>query len=304
MNFIRIIKSAILKCIKEGHWYNDVEFKDCKKFWNYNTFNTDVMVIGSASGVHSFNFDNLPVKGVNFAMTANPQCADLAILKCYYSYLKPSHSTVIISLCPFTSLSGNYEYLSDKYYTILTPPAMPVFYFWKKQEVYKKMRNPLPYYPLVSLFTDIKYAFSSKKERVLSEHEMENNAQQWISSWMKEFSWQSFEAPLSVVHKDGIQEAVRLLNETISFSKERGIRPIMVIPPMYHTLAEKFTPKARHILIDSIVNSIKDKSVSFLNYMDDMEFAYDNTVFLNSYLLNKIGAKRFTKRVLSDIKLL
>lgn len=304
MNLSKLIKKAILKIIQRGHWYSQVEFRDCRKFWEYNTFDTDVMVIGSASGAHAFNFDGIPIKGVNFAMSANPQCADLAILKSYHSYLNSEKSTVIITLCPFSALSGNYEYLADKYYTILPPPAMPVFYYWKKQAVYKKMRSPLQYYPLFALISDIKYFALSWRKITLSESEMEENARQLLDAWMKEFSWQSFDAPLSVVNKDGKQEAIRLLNETIIFCKERNISPVIIFPPMYHTLSDKFTPNARHILFESLIENVEDKSVPFFNYMDDADFSNDRSLFKNSFLLNEKGSKVFTKRVLLDLNLI
>ena len=70
---------------------------------------------------------------------------------------------------------------------------------------------------------------------------------------------------------------------------------------MYHTLAEKFTLEARNILLESLISKVNDKSVRFLNYMDDTEFNKDATLFQNSFLMNEKGAKLFTRKLLDEI---
>lgn len=90
----------------------------------------------------------------------------------------------------------------------------------------------------------------------------------------------------------------------ISFCKERDIKPVLVLPPMYHTLASKFDKHARKVLLDDLIETLDDKSVKFLNYMDDSRLSHDITLFQDSFLLNKKGAKKFTKIVLRDIGLI
>jgi hypothetical protein len=130
---------------------------------------------------------------------------------------------------------------------------------------------------------------------------MESNAQRWYNSWLKEFSVKDFSLPLSLVNQDGLEDAVKHLNNMITICKEHNAVPVLVLPPMYHTLAEKFTPTAREILINAMISRIDDKSVHFLNYMDDSEFSNDRNLFKDSFFLNPRGAKLFTKRVLSDL---
>lgn len=302
MRIIKKIGGAINHLIKKGYWYNEILFPDCKKFWTYRTFNTEVINLGSTSALNAFYY-NEGHRCANFALRRNPLCADLAILKNYHSYLKPN-ATVIISICPFTSLSGNYEYLEDRYYTLLLPTSMPVFYYRRQQEVKHMMQRPILYYPIVGLFKDIVALLKKKKNIVRTEEWMEQNAKDWMAGWMTEFSIDNFDAPLSLLNKDAIQSAVNTLNEILHFCKERQFNAVLVIPPIYHTLAEKFTPKARHILLESLISKVNDKSARFLNYMDDSEFNKDATLFQNSFIMNAKGAKRFTKRVLEDLCLL
>ena len=50
------------------------------------------------------------------------------------------------------------------------------------------------------------------------------------------------------------------------------------------------------------VNEAVGNEALFLNYLDETSFK-DNSLFTNSYFLNAKGAKQFTKRVLSDLKI-
>ena len=67
------------------------------------------------------------------------------------------------------------------------------------------------------------------------------------------------------------------------------------------TLASKFDSDARKVLLDDLLKTLDDQTVKFLNYMDDTRFSHDITLFQDSFLLNKKGAKKFTKIVLADI---
>lgn len=300
----RILYDYVNALIRRGHWFNEVKFPNCKKFWNYNEFNTEVVNLGSTSGLYAFNYEDMPIKGANWALSHNPLSADLAILKNYESFLNPEKSTCIISLCVFSSLAGSYEINEDRYYTLLYPTSIPHFSYKKQQEI-KAIRNrPFLYYPIISFFQDIKYLLIKARSSLKSEVEMERDAEIWINSWLKEFSISDFSAPLSLINKDSIDDAAIILNEMIVFCKERNITPVMVIPPMYHTLAEKFSPEARTILIDSLIEKVEDKTIQFYNYMDDNTFGTDRTLFLNSFFLNKRGAKLFTSRLLSDLNLI
>ena len=110
-----------------------------------------------------------------------------------------------------------------------------------------------------------------------------------------------FSQPLSLINQDGLKDASFILNDMISFCKERDIKPVLVLPPMYHTLASKFDINARKVLLDDLLKTLDDKTVKFINYMDDSRFSHDITLFQDSFLLNKKGAKKFTKIVLADI---
>ena len=298
------ISTIVNGMIRRGYWYNNSLFPDCKKFWSYKVFNTEVINLGSTSAVNAFCYDGLNVKAANFALCHHPLSGDLAILRNYYSYLKQEGSIVIVSLCPFSSLSGNYLCNEDRYYTLLYPSTLPYFSFVNGQKIKRMKAYPLSSYTFKGLFQDLKYLVSKHKSIHLTEEKMNVDAERWMKNWMKEFSIKDFNTPLSLYNQDAIETASKIINEIISFCKERNIRPCLLIPPVYHTLGEQFTPEVRKRVINSLIDKVADKSVWYHNYMDDPLFANDITLFQNSFLLNKKGAKLFTKKVLQDLNYL
>ena len=303
MNILRKVFCIVNNIISRGYWYNEVKFKDCKKFWTYKTFNTVVVNLGSTSGVCAFSYTEIPLKCANWALSANPLLGDFSILKNYFGYLQERGATVILPLCPFSSLAGRYSITEDRYYSLLYPSTIPNFSFRRQQQVKAEMRYPFLSYPLIAVLSDFKKIVWKRKMKILSDQQMSNDAEQRMKNWMKEFGIIDFSYPLSLINKDSIEEAAKILNEMIAFCKERSIRIVLLIPPVYNALGKLFTTEIRSVIIDSLIDKIEDKEVWFHNYMDDEYFCQNKSLFQNSFLLNEEGAKSFTKRVISDIRL-
>lgn len=298
------IASKLNGAIRRTHWFNEELFPDCRKFWNYNTFNTDVINLGSTSGYYAFDYEGLPIKGGNFALRHNPLSGDQAILKNYFGYLNPKGSHVIIPLCVFSSLAGSYDFMEDRFYTLIYPSSIPHFSYRRQQQIKAIAASPIRRFPLWSFYTELRAQLRGTSHSTLTEEQMKADADRWIKGWKHEFALSDFSQPLSLFNKDGVNDAAEILNDIISFCKERKIKPVIMIPPMYHTLAEKFDEKARQLFVYDLIEKIEDKMVPFHNYMDDSRFSRDSSLFMNSFFLNKKGAKKFTRIALTDIGLL
>lgn len=303
MSFKQNINRVLNGLVRKSYWFNTIMFPDCDKFWNHKDFNIDVVNLGSTSGLNAFNYEDLPLKGYNWALGRNPLVADFEVLNNYYSYLNPQRSTVIICLCPFSSLSGSYNYLDDKYYTILNVSSIPNGSIRKRAEVLQIKKNPIKYYPLFELIRSLKSLITINKDNCLSESQMRADAVKWMSNWKKEFSIEDFSYPLSLVNQDGIEDAAKILNKMIGYCKERNIRPVLIIPPVYHTLGDLITSEIHNKIINPLIERLEDKTVWYHNYMEDEDFSNNIILFQNSFLLNKKGAKLFTNKVLKDIGL-
>lgn len=290
--------------IRRTRWFNEELFPDCRKFWEYNKFNTDVINLGSTSGCHAFDYEGLPICGGNFALRHNPLSGDLAILKNYFGYLNPNNSYVIITLCAFSSLAGSYDFMEDRFYSLIYPSSIPHFSYRRQQQIKQYATYPLRLFPLWSIISEIKSLLLKDKRSIKTEEEMILDADRWIHAWKHEFALNDFSQPLSLINQDGLKDALNILNEIISFCKERNIKPVLVLPPMYHTLASKFDKNARKQFLDDLIEKIDDKSVKFYDFMSDSRFSNDITLFQDSFLLNKKGAKKFTEIVLHNMELI
>lgn len=298
MSIMNKIKGVCNALVRRSYWYNNIVFPDCSKFWNHRTFDMDVVNLGSTSALFAFNYSSQPqIKATNWAMSPQSLVADYEILRNYCCYLKAG-ATVIIPLCPFSCLGGSNEYLPDKYYTILDIASMPHASFTRKQTVMNILSNPAQYYPLMQLFL----CHTSNKAKPISQDALKSDALMRMKNWMKEFSIICLSDPLSLINQDAYDDGVAIVRNIVSFCIEREFRPVLVMPPVNKALYEEFSKELRELCIDSFVMKATEGKTLFLDYFSDERFT-DND-FLNSFVLNISGSKKFTSVVLKDLEII
>lgn len=298
-NIKQKIKNKLLSFVRNSDWYQE-KFSDCVKFWNHNTFNVEIVNLGSTSALHSFNYDGLNLNAFNWALRANPLKGDEAVLKNYSSYLNPQNCTVIIPLCPFSSFAGGYEDFDDRYYSILYPSSIPLYSNNRRKSVMDMVNHPLRFFPAKEIIPSIKKRFVKQQEyhaASIADSERRFNA------WLKEFDIDDFDAPLSLINKFSIQEAIKTLQRIIDYCNERGFKSIVVVPPMTESLMKKFPEKVLKMLIDDFWKDVDRGATEFINYIGEKQFS-DDSLFLDSFLMNEKGAKLFTKHLLSRINVI
>lgn len=297
------IKNILNRLIRHSYWYQNILFPDCAKFWKHNTFNLDVINLGSSSGKYAFNYDKQSIKAANWAMGPQTLVADFEILRNYSTYLKAQNAIVLIPLCPFSCLGGSCLYMPDKYYTILNFASIPQGNYKKAKEIKYIQQNPLMYFPLIALISEIKHLFKKKKDIKMNEGQMQANAEEFMKGWMFEFSIMDFKDELILKNKDAYEDSVKILSDMIDFCLSRNIRPVLVLPPVTKYLAEKFTPEMLQLFVYDFVKKANKQSITFLDYWNDPDFL-DISYFQNSFFLNYIGAQKFTAKLLNDLKML
>lgn len=303
MNFKNKIKNKLNGLIKRSYWYQNVLFPDCSKFWKHNTFNLDIINLGSSSGKFAFNYDKLPIKAANWAMSPQTFVADFEVLRNYSSYLKTENPIILIPICPFSCLGGSSLYMQDKYYTILNLSSIPHGYYKKAQEVKNIQQNPLMHFPLMALINEIKHLFKNKENNKMNEKEMQADAEKFMSGWMFEFSIIDFKNELILKNKDAYDDSAKILSNIIEFCLARNFKPVLILPPVSKYLSEKFTPEMLQLFVYDFVRKANKKSIIFLDYWNDSEFS-NNAYYRNSFFLNYKGSKKFTKKVLKDLNMI
>ena len=171
------IKKKLNCWVSQSYWYNETVFKDCRKFWEMNVSNLDVINLGSSSGVYDFDYSGLSVKGMNWAVAPQTIYGDFAILKQFASHLKKG-ATIIYPLCPFTSISGAVKYVEDRCYSFLDLELIPDGHYLRMIKVKQMQSNPLLFYPLLSILRELRHGVRKNGEntRILDEFQMIEDA--------------------------------------------------------------------------------------------------------------------------------
>ena len=281
-------------------WYNDtLQFEGCRNILNNRDFNYDVANLGSSSGYRAFNYACLGLKGLNLATPRQSLKADREMIKNYFSYLREG-AIVLIPLCLFSSLVGEEDVLSDKYYVLLHNESIPNFSWKKKMQVLDYYNNPVKYFPCYSFIYEILKHLKFWK-KTLTEEQFRSDAEKWIQDWKHEFSIVDFNRELSLRNKDSYESATKILHDIIEFCLCRNLKPVLVFPPISKYLSEKVNNEMRSLFINDFVRKANAFNIPFLNYLDDSQFVDDDN-FLNAYILNEKGSANFLGRLISDLR--
>lgn len=294
------IRRKLNDIILKSQWYDEVAFRDCRKFWELKDEKFDVVNLGSSSGVYDFDYSDVEMSCANWALAPQSTTGDFAILKQFRKNLK-KNALVIYPFCPFTSISGAVDYVEDRCYSFMDFNLIPNAHYLRWVKIMQMKDNPLAYYPLVRIKQDIKNIILKRKQNVIvmNENQLIKDADEIMNNWKVQFKLTDLSKPFTGRNKKVFDDGIRLCKELVSYCKESCLRLVIVIPPVYRTLADKFLPPDRENLIESFVSSFIDSSVSYYNMMDHELFTDDRSLFRSSYYLNEKGAKFYTSYLLN-----
>lgn len=296
-------------CVKNTNWYKNSipdlnNYPDNDWYRTHEERNYDVVNVGSSSGLYAFDYSETGLKAFNWALQPQSMEYSLKILKNYFSILK-KEGVVIIPFSPFSGLSTESKWnkhSNDRYYHILDYTLI---------DNYNKIRKyrtwPLFYQTkesLKRLIKDVPSKQDVKNYRLChSDNEFLLDAKHWVNNWMKEFNINNLDLPKSNENNQGAINRMKTIKDIIDFCLERNLRPIIVIPPVHHTLSKLLTPTFREIYIYSFIKELNVHNIPFYDFMDD-EYYNDNSYFYNSYFMSEKGSKVFTKDFLQKIGLI
>jgi hypothetical protein len=302
------LKRIIHRLIVEENVYYKTMFKDCSKFWNHKQFNLQVVNMGSNSALYGFDYEGTGVLGANWAMSPQSLHQDLAILKTYFSFVRP-RGTILVPLCPYSSCLKNYKDTEElKYYTVVHPGAM-----WKNNENEVKQAFFLKDHPykaarkemIKGLCKTLKRALLKRKHPSTLNHQpmnadqLKEDAKSFIDGWKRQFKIDDMNAPCPPHILEGRKQRVASLKELLQFCRDRELEYYVVLPPVTQYLSSYFTDKFKKNYIISFLEECGLEPNRFLNYLDDPALQ-DESFYFNSFFLNQKGRKLFTQRVLKD----
>ena len=295
------IKHGIDRFIKGAHWYNEVLFRDCRKFWDLKDEQFDIINLGSSSGVYDFCYDNCGIKGANWAVAPQSTLGDFIFLKQYRKNIKDG-GVVIYPLCPFTAISGAVPYLEERCYSFIDYKSFPGGHYITACKVQAAKEHPLSIYPIVEFKNDIMWCFHRNNSIVSSAKELNENAIAVIDGWKDQFNIPNLNERFIDRFDDVYRATINMVSEIIDYCQSEGLELVFVFPPVYQSLAKLIPPIAREQLLDTFILQANKGRVPYYNFIEEPCFSNDSTIFTNSYYLNKSGAKKFTKFIIDKIR--
>ena len=299
--------------LKKTNWYKDMFVDYYHEIYPSNHWyrkhderNFDIVALGSSGTKYAYDFTDCGIKGMNWGQQPQTLIDDFKLLKTFHSILRKK-GIVLINIMPFTScnkstrIMDTYKYLGTYY---------EAKYF--DQRFYKKayfasifpilFRKPaikaLINYLTGKDYTKIRHPENQK----MSKENLKENARIFIDGWKEQFGITDFDAPLTESNKQGRATRLQVMRDMIDFIYERDYIPVYVIPPVTEHLSAYYSEKFKYTYIHSFLKEV-NRDVKLLDYSNDKNFTCDNLYF-NSFFLNKIGAKKFTRTVLTDLGLI
>lgn len=297
-----IILLFVLNCLyKRTNAYRN-QFIDNGKFDNIANLkdgSLDIVVLGS--NAPKFAFDFFDVKGLtcaNWAIGPETFEYDFIILKKFAGKLK-SDATVIWPICPGNFFLDKYKNKTAfvKYYRLLSREEYPDYSRWQYMTEYK---YPLIFHPkkIKRLLKDIKPDTRLKLDcNLMNTSEIEKDASWWIHRcWNHEFGIDiEHMTPLSEKNRKAVEYNIRVLKEAIEFCSQNRLRIIFVYLPLTKQLGDYFSADYVEAQMTRYVNeAVGNNNISLANYMRDERFQ-NVDYYINSFFMNRIGARKFTK---------
>lgn len=287
--------------IEATGWYSNSFWGGVTKFWKIKNFDLDIVNLGSSVSVYDYYYSDLKYRCANWALGPQSLVHDFNILKNYFSYIRTG-GIVLITICPFSGLISKYDKRHNlKYYTILHPATIQNFEETELIRALQIKASPFTYMPLLCVKNTIKEHLvrALRCIRPLSDKvPLEDTANAMMTNWKNQFGISNLSLPPSDQHKQELELRKETLDNMVSFCKERSFKPVVVIPPMHHSLSKLFPQEFKGHYIDPI---LKDLEAPVLDFMNDTRF-HDDNLYRTALFLNKEGSKKFTYEVIKMLE--
>ena len=299
---------------KQTNWYQNVipaegKFPDVEAL-ETERGSLDFLLSGSSSGIYDFELGFLPIKSYNMALQPQSTERSYDILRKYHKLLRRG-GTFAFVFVPFSGLTigDGRTRKYDRYYYVFDCHSYEDYdksCFRRKWPLLADTRLSLS-----KLFVDDNPIQKPRSQRQLNDNEFVNDAQNMAWCWRWEFDVDEFADSLSEINKVRRATAFQTLTCMGNFCKENNIQFVIIIPPCHRTLLHELGASTEQLLafktiyVDSIINDVKySTNVTILDYLNDSTFSECDSIWASSLFMNKIGAKLFTRQVLTDIGIL
>lgn len=306
----QIIRKAVAlveRPVKHTNWYRNQSldsdnYPTNEWYRSHDERNFDIVNVGSSNALYAFDYSTTGLKAFNWALQPQSMEYGFKVLKNFFSILRPK-GIVTIPLCPFSGLSVPFRKWAqstvDRYYDILDPSLIDDYSNVAYRHVHPLLSNPVE--ALKRLVKDVPANPSPKDCN--TDEEFRNDALRWIEIWKNEFAIDNLSDSVPEHNIEGMGKRQKLVSEIIAFCKERDLVPVIVIPPVHETLARYFDSSFRKHYIGDFLNGIDLGDIRCIDWLNptDCPFRLTSSDFINSFFLNKSGAKKFTAAYIKQL---
>lgn len=277
---------------------------DIQKYIEGVPYDLKFVNFGSTYAKYAFDtYDNLCMSGFNFALQSESLEMDEKILHQYVNHITPNGIVVIVVAACLLLFKGQDD--NFLYYKILSKDNIPQYKVGRKM----KSKYPLFFNPkkIKKIIKDSKKMDSiyDKHPAMLDVNNSQNEMDNLVNVWKKLFGLSDLKKTnLSQENKVVLSSNCEILKRMLSYCSEKGLRPVVVIPPFSMRLNQYFSDEFKEkIISDNIKKITAEINIPFLDYQDDDMFQDAPELFCDGgFRLNHCGSQLFVKRLAFDLK--
>jgi|GEM_PF-6292757 hypothetical protein len=283
---------------------------------NYANYqrNYDLAVVGGSECVGSVDLTAVPdLIGFNWGLPRQGLRQDFWIVKNYFSLIRRG-GNVLLFVSPRTlqtseDQSGDmfrYSFFLDRNFLQLEARRGAdvrdwllgnVINYTRRDRIYETAGARFPLlYPLAAfrLLMEIRQERRRRCKTALSEQQMELVAQEVFSNRP------AFDALESGEVESARRANTELLITIIAFLKERGLNPVIVVPPAPSAIARRYPVHSLNRNFYSFLSRASSANVTVLDYLQTGEFS-SSSCYVDSTTLTPEARRLFTQKLLKDL---
>ena len=303
---VAVVLLALNSLYKRTNAYRN-QFKDIDKFGRLAIqpdASIDVVVLGSNAPKFAFDFSEVgSLVCDNWAVGPETFEYDFIILKKFAGKLKRG-AFVVWPVCPgkffLDKFKGRAEFV--KYYGFLDGQEFPDF---DSSQRIRDFKYPLFFHPK-RIKRLVKDTAEDKRMELdynpMGAGEVAKDASWWIHGcWNPEFCIDiEHMEPLSEKNRKAVEYNIRVLKKVIEFCSQNRLRIIFVYLPLTKQLGDYFSADYVETQMTRYVNeAVGNNNISLADYMRDERFQ-NVDYYMNSFFMNRIGARKFTRAFVEE----
>lgn len=256
----------------------------------------DIVNLGSTYAYYDFDYKNLKLEGYNLANVPQYFDVDKILLKKYISRI--GEGAKILFCVPDFVFAANETNMRKKvYYEALYP--------WEIKKYDVRFFIELLWKAAIEPVTHCYQKEEKKWEGYVSSvEEKEQHLKRRVYDWENNLGIPSVKSDeITDRLRNNIVNNEKLLIEMIQHCKNKGIEPVLVVPPVSGMMKKAVSEECLKVyLYDPLSMVKKHTGVKVLCYQKTDEFD-DLALYLNSDCLNEEGRRLFTKKLIEDLVL-